>query len=135
MGVCFSKNSAVTAPEKTDRASIVPAPTGVEARGETVGFSPTRRIKGLVSRVPSRATLPDNQFSVRGINPRRIQYSKTDKETAELGQADVKALLYSTVSYACKKGMKPESPNQDDFCIYFNEGVLFCGVFDGHGKV
>eukprot|EP00917_Polyrhabdina_sp_WS-2016_P029826 GHVP01063529.1.p1 GENE.GHVP01063529.1~~GHVP01063529.1.p1 ORF type:complete len:438 (-),score=84.22 GHVP01063529.1:1965-3278(-) len=37
------------------------------------------------------------------------------------------------VSFACKKGLKPESPNQDDFFIYRTEEFgLYC-VFDGHG--
>lgn len=37
------------------------------------------------------------------------------------------------IGYACKKGLKPESPNQDDFFIFrFDEWGLY-GVFDGHG--
>jgi serine/threonine protein phosphatase PrpC len=30
--------------------------------------------------------------------------------------------------------LKPTSPNQDDFCITFENDVLVLGVFDGHGK-
>lgn len=37
------------------------------------------------------------------------------------------------VGCACKKGLKPESPNQDDFCIFRADGVSIFGVFDGHG--
>eukprot|EP00746_Dinoflagellata_sp_MGD_P042289 gnl/MRDRNA2_/MRDRNA2_202547_c0_seq1.p1 gnl/MRDRNA2_/MRDRNA2_202547_c0~~gnl/MRDRNA2_/MRDRNA2_202547_c0_seq1.p1 ORF type:complete len:217 (-),score=37.59 gnl/MRDRNA2_/MRDRNA2_202547_c0_seq1:22-672(-) len=37
------------------------------------------------------------------------------------------------VGYACKKGLKPESPNQDDFFILRVDAWGFYGVFDGHG--
>lgn len=37
------------------------------------------------------------------------------------------------VAAACKKGMKPEVQNQDNFCLVVQEGVLMLGVFDGHG--
>jgi len=39
------------------------------------------------------------------------------------------------IGYACKKGLKPEAPNQDSFLI-LKVGDDFClyGVFDGHGR-
>lgn len=37
------------------------------------------------------------------------------------------------VGCVCKKGLKPESPNQDDFCIFRVDGVSLFGIFDGHG--
>lgn len=33
----------------------------------------------------------------------------------------------------CKKGLKPESPNQDDFLVIVENHGLTLGVFDGHG--
>lgn len=33
----------------------------------------------------------------------------------------------------CKKGLKPEGANQDDFCLVHADGVSVFGVFDGHG--
>merc|ERR1712232_603505 len=39
------------------------------------------------------------------------------------------------VAVACHKGMKPESPNQDSWCVVqASENVWIYGVFDGHGK-
>ncbi|PHJ21962.1 protein phosphatase, partial [Cystoisospora suis] len=35
--------------------------------------------------------------------------------------------------FACKKGLKPESPNQDDFSLMRGEDFAIFGVFDGHG--
>jgi serine/threonine protein phosphatase PrpC len=38
------------------------------------------------------------------------------------------------VAFCCKKGMKPESPNQDSFSLVVIEGeYAVYGVFDGHG--
>lgn len=37
------------------------------------------------------------------------------------------------IAVACRKGLKPESPNQDDFCVVVDEKSLLLGVFDGHG--
>ena len=37
------------------------------------------------------------------------------------------------VAAVCKKGLKPEVQNQDDFCVVVQQGILILGVFDGHG--
>jgi serine/threonine protein phosphatase PrpC len=40
-----------------------------------------------------------------------------------------------SIGFACKKGLKPVSPNQDSFLILKIEGhVSMYGVFDGHGR-
>lgn len=39
------------------------------------------------------------------------------------------------IGYACKKGMKPEAPNQDSFAvIQVGDQYSIYGVFDGHGS-
>lgn len=39
------------------------------------------------------------------------------------------------IGFACKKGLKPEAPNQDSFFIMkIDEKFSLYGVFDGHGK-
>lgn len=37
------------------------------------------------------------------------------------------------IGHACRKGLKPESPNQDDFFIFELDSFGLYGVFDGHG--
>eukprot|EP00929_Paragymnodinium_shiwhaense_P034167 TRINITY_DN1862_c0_g2_i3.p1 TRINITY_DN1862_c0_g2~~TRINITY_DN1862_c0_g2_i3.p1 ORF type:complete len:380 (+),score=76.26 TRINITY_DN1862_c0_g2_i3:97-1236(+) len=38
------------------------------------------------------------------------------------------------VGFRCKKGMKPESPNQDAFCLICQPEIFtLYGIFDGHG--
>eukprot|EP00918_Siedleckia_nematoides_P035571 GHVU01077261.1.p1 GENE.GHVU01077261.1~~GHVU01077261.1.p1 ORF type:complete len:593 (+),score=100.89 GHVU01077261.1:453-2231(+) len=44
-----------------------------------------------------------------------------------------KLLCGEGVGFVCKKGLKPESPNQDDFFIFRTPEWALYGVFDGHG--
>lgn len=37
------------------------------------------------------------------------------------------------ISVTCKKGLKPESPNQDDYFVSLDKDCIILGVFDGHG--
>lgn len=38
------------------------------------------------------------------------------------------------IGFACKKGLKPEAPNQDSFLIMKLDDHAVYGVFDGHGR-
>eukprot|EP00392_Amoebophrya_sp_AT5.2_P015136 g15330.t1 len=60
--------------------------------------------------------------STPGADAKRAQ-EKTREELNRLG-----------IGIACKKGMKPESPNQDAFSVmYACDEFLLTGVYDGHG--
>eukprot|EP00929_Paragymnodinium_shiwhaense_P070028 TRINITY_DN3540_c0_g2_i2.p1 TRINITY_DN3540_c0_g2~~TRINITY_DN3540_c0_g2_i2.p1 ORF type:complete len:389 (+),score=86.71 TRINITY_DN3540_c0_g2_i2:123-1289(+) len=37
------------------------------------------------------------------------------------------------IGYTCRKGLKPESPNQDSWCLVSMDEFAIYGVFDGHG--
>ena len=37
------------------------------------------------------------------------------------------------LAVTCKKGLKPESPNQDDYSVLIDGRQVLLGVFDGHG--
>ena len=43
-------------------------------------------------------------------------------------------MLDHGVWVCCKKGLKPESPNQDDYVILVDNNSVLLGVFDGHGS-
>eukprot|EP00929_Paragymnodinium_shiwhaense_P082675 TRINITY_DN4369_c0_g3_i1.p1 TRINITY_DN4369_c0_g3~~TRINITY_DN4369_c0_g3_i1.p1 ORF type:complete len:578 (-),score=120.98 TRINITY_DN4369_c0_g3_i1:25-1758(-) len=54
-------------------------------------------------------------------------------KTVDLGGDRMEA--NAGIGYACKKGQKPESPNQDSFFVLNVEGEFSLhGVFDGHGR-
>mmetsp|Transcript_106859 Transcript_106859/g.319481 ORF Transcript_106859/g.319481 Transcript_106859/m.319481 type:complete len:350 (-) Transcript_106859:76-1125(-) len=70
------------------------------------------------------------RFSLCGVVSDAAQKGFSDKTTAQDGKDQASAFR---IGYACKKGLKPESPNQDDFCIFSVDGMSILGVFDGHG--
>lgn len=72
----------------------------------------------------------DHRLSLCGVANDAHQKGFTDKNTAKGGDETLNTLKIGCV---CKKGLKPESPNQDDFCIFHADGVSIYGVFDGHG--
>ena len=51
------------------------------------------------------------------------------------GNSDALNLLHDKrIAFACKKGHKPEAPNQDSFfVIRAGNDLSLYGVFDGHG--
>jgi serine/threonine protein phosphatase PrpC len=48
---------------------------------------------------------------------------------------DVKTdyLLEKGIWVSCRKGLKPDSPNQDDYVVVISNDSILLGVFDGHG--
>ena len=43
------------------------------------------------------------------------------------------SLAQNHIWVSCKKGLKPDSPNQDDFVVMIEADYKLLGVFDGHG--
>lgn len=61
----------------------------------------------------------------RGFDNKQIEVAGTLAPTYNVTE--------NGIGYACKKGLKPESPNQDDFFIVKVDDWSLYGVFDGHG--
>jgi len=68
--------------------------------------------------------------SLCGVASEVQQKGFADKTMARGGEDAVGS---HKIGYACKKGLKPESPNQDDFCVFRMDSISIYGVFDGHG--
>jgi len=67
-----------------------------------------------------------------GLQGDRSFSSKRTQEGGSLKAGDTDRGL----GFACKKGLKPESPNQDDFSVVEcgdADGLALYAVFDGHG--
>mmetsp|Transcript_79010 Transcript_79010/g.180755 ORF Transcript_79010/g.180755 Transcript_79010/m.180755 type:complete len:411 (-) Transcript_79010:221-1453(-) len=68
---------------------------------------------------------------------RRQSYGGKDVRTTVGGGGDQDTLDPAAfgIGFACKKGLKPVSPNQDSFVILKVDNVVsLYGVFDGHGR-
>ncbi|EPT28569.1 PP2C, putative [Toxoplasma gondii ME49] len=74
------------------------------------------------------------RLSVAGLSSERTQSNFEDKKVEKHGQAAQQdSLNQFGIGMCCKKGFKPESPNQDDFFIIRVDKWSLYGVFDGHG--
>lgn len=72
-----------------------------------------------------------NRSSVAGVRASHFQEDFEKKCVKVTGSVD--ELNKNGIGYVCRKGLKPESPNQDDFIIITTENLALYGIFDGHG--
>jgi len=110
---------------KSDQASDK---NGEKERG-TVKSADEGNILDLISE-----KYPNSQprLSVRGSATENRQKGFADKKVEKSSFLEDHSKVCRT-GYVCKKGLKPESPNQDDFCVYCTDMISIFGVFDGHG--
>ncbi|KAJ1611176.1 PP2C like protein phosphatase [Cryptosporidium canis] len=73
------------------------------------------------------------RLSVTGVLSQRAQETFESKAEEIIGDESGNSELQRGIGYVCRKGLKPESPNQDDFFILKTENWGLYGVFDGHG--
>eukprot|EP01066_Platyproteum_vivax_P008903 Platyproteum_vivax@DN3857_c0_g1_i1.p1 len=93
-------------------------------------------------------TSQPSDITPKGVTPRARRFSMLMGKPAEdiqkgfenkilqfEGPAELTQAILNTegVGYSCKKGLKPESPNQDDFFICRVDEWAIYGIFDGHG--
>lgn len=64
----------------------------------------------------------------------RTQKEYEDKRTNIIGNSSIETLNNLGIAISCKKGLKPDSPNQDDFSVIIDRDFIYFGVFDGHGR-
>ncbi|KEP66938.1 UNVERIFIED_CONTAM: PP2C, putative [Hammondia hammondi] len=98
-----------------------------EKRETTEGTRPSSPQK-------QRGKSTTRRLSVAGLSSERTQSNFEDKKVEKHGQAAQQdSLNQFGIGMCCKKGFKPESPNQDDFFIIRVDKWSLYGVFDGHG--
>jgi serine/threonine protein phosphatase PrpC len=141
MGCCSSSAS--------DRG---PAPVGTQRRRLSVGEVDntekdadveTEADRGLMNQLDQQDIVQilndsgntgDRKMSI-GSNTDGNKTSFANKSMQEIG--DKLDPVKCAIGYTCRKGLKPESPNQDSWFVLRLEGEQNCSiyaVFDGHGK-
>mmetsp|Transcript_72799 Transcript_72799/g.160952 ORF Transcript_72799/g.160952 Transcript_72799/m.160952 type:complete len:374 (+) Transcript_72799:230-1351(+) len=105
------------------------------SKAEKVASSPKAEACGTIStggagNIIDLFPKAQRRVSLQGVPCDAQQKGFVDKASAKGGEDSLTNLR---IGYACKKGLKPESPNQDDFCIFRVDGTSIYGVFDGHG--
>mmetsp|Transcript_57410 Transcript_57410/g.136448 ORF Transcript_57410/g.136448 Transcript_57410/m.136448 type:complete len:385 (+) Transcript_57410:166-1320(+) len=73
----------------------------------------------------------DRKFSI-GSQTDQGTTSFANKKIAQMGTAVDP--MKQGMGFTCRKGLKPESPNQDSWCVLQAGGFSVYAVFDGHGK-
>ena len=68
-----------------------------------------------------------------GVISDSTQNDFDDKLIAVEGDDKNNSLAHNNIWVSCKKGLKPDSPNQDDFVVVIEPQSKLLGVFDGHG--
>lgn len=111
--------SLVGRPRQQDLVSLI-------AQLEEVAQGPSLHRNQAAASIHSIMTETDRE--------RQRKQSFADKAIKIAGDT-VQNCEFCSVGFACKKGLKPESPNQDSFLIVRVDG-RYCiyGVFDGHGS-
>jgi serine/threonine protein phosphatase PrpC len=113
----------------------------VEGEGADQGSEITEEDRGLITNLNNQSILDmigdDNSQEGRKMSIG----SQTDQAKTSFASKSMQALgdnidpVSIGLGYTCRKGLKPESPNQDSwFCLKMEGNFSIYAVFDGHGK-
>mmetsp|Transcript_12398 Transcript_12398/g.25191 ORF Transcript_12398/g.25191 Transcript_12398/m.25191 type:complete len:357 (-) Transcript_12398:295-1365(-) len=119
MGTCAGKD------ERPPAGDTLAAQRRLPVEGESAGGAVQPSVLALLEGAGRR-------LAVSGSVSAAGQRGFADKRTVTDSSGD-EATGSFKVGWSCKKGLKPESPNQDDFCIFCADSTSIYGVFDGHG--
>ncbi|OLP88158.1 putative protein phosphatase 2C 35 [Symbiodinium microadriaticum] len=81
-----------------------------------------------------------DDMGLAGGGPKTYMGSTTDQGMASFSSKSLLALGDNIdisgkgVAFTCRKGLKPESPNQDSWCLVKMDTFSIFAVFDGHGQ-
>lgn len=125
MGVCLAR---------TGQISLLPDEEVFIPREESK--SPTDYTKKLTLEDTSKDS--DSQVAQKGQAfgklSRAQQYGFEDKPMRLIGPFERQQRLSQLgVGFICKKGLKPDNANLDDFFVSVEDDHVIAGVFDGHG--
>lgn len=141
MGCCSSKSAAhgedVDIPEVRRRLSLGSVGDGEDDGGETdeersllVQLS-NEQLLDLIS----EAFQGDRKYSIGSETDSEMNRKSSFSQKTIQTHGDSFTPEKEGLGYACKKGLKPEAPNQDSFFVLKIEGRFSVyGVFDGHGR-
>ncbi|CAG9316990.1 unnamed protein product [Blepharisma stoltei] len=143
MGLCFARSKDEKSPSTKSinsasiddylprRLSVVPMnnySSIEEPLSNYAGISP-REINSQSRYQPSQSLV-----KVEGKIGSRHQKGFEGKKMSIIGNSGLQIMQKAGIAVACKKGLKPNYPNQDDFAIIIDEDFYYFGVFDGHGQ-
>ena len=78
-------------------------------------------------------TIPEDRVIVRGSYSTDKEKPGQEKTLFTIRISEINNLATYGISFSCKKGLKSNPNNQDDFSIIFEKKTLLISIFDGHG--
>jgi serine/threonine protein phosphatase PrpC len=111
--------------------------TGITDSGDNRGLIRELDLKTLIELVPQqRGRKHGRRFSIGSHTDHDMHRRASYCDKSILSHGHPFDSTEHGVGFACKKGLKPVSPNQDSFLVLRIEGQLsMYGVFDGHGRL
>lgn len=111
------------------RASLKEAASDVEL----IAFKDRRKVFDWISMQNDDPAC--RRYTVRSVTDHDLNQKQTFGAKQVLISGPPIDFQVEGIGFACKKGLKPESPNQDSFIVAKLDGVFaIYGVFDGHGR-
>lgn len=136
---CASSNSAPKM-ENAARRRLSVGHVDNEAGGEGDANATSEEDRGLMTTLTGEDVLKlgpvegDRKFSI-GSETDTGKTSFANKKAVAAGDKADSAQSETGLGYTCRKGLKPESPNQDSWFVMKVDGnFALYGVFDGHGQ-
>jgi len=125
---------------QTGRRRLSVSDTGAPQEGESE--SATEEDRGLITSLNGENVVDIlNSAGMEGMSRKMSIGSNTDASKAtQFSKKTVQEIGNDFnpndcgIGYTCRKGLKPESPNQDSFFVLKTETKSMYAVFDGHGS-
>lgn len=134
---CVNSSNQVQTPTQRRRLSVGQVDeTGFEDAKDTNeedrGLITALSMNNLIDMLSQSDDVSGRKFSI-GSQTDQAKTSFANKTIAHIG--DSVDVVATGLGYTCRKGLKPESPNQDSWMVLKVDGNFsIYGVFDGHGK-
>jgi len=109
------------------------APDILEELEEARGYLKEVNEKTLLEMISDDNTR-SRKFSIGSDTDKDLNMRSSFASKTVTKEGDPQEQEHSNIGFACKKGLKPESPNQDSWSVLMVEqDFSVYGVFDGHG--
>ncbi|CAE7631924.1 unnamed protein product [Symbiodinium pilosum] len=142
MGCCGSNEADQTGVKKVGRERR--RLSVAEVAGETAGAADSGSGEGgMIAQLESRSVIDIiENMELAGGGPKAFMGSCTDTGMSGMTSFSNKSvqvlgddidLCPKGIAFTCRKGLKPESPNQDSWCLLKMDTFSIYAVFDGHG--
>ncbi len=107
---------------------------------DATGIVDENQDRGLIRMLEDRSALDffaseDKKWSIATETDQDLHRRASFGDKSINAKGHQQQMMHPGFGFACKKGLKPVSPNQDSFLLLQVEGgVGIYGVFDGHGR-